>query len=95
MSDFIERHTALQERIAEETRRAEAIRKSAAVVTNKEKSRYEVTGMLGKEGMGSVYKTYDHLLKRTVAYTKYWLNRTPRTLTRASSCSMKREPPRL
>ena len=68
MSDFIERHTALQERIAEETRRAERICKSAAVVTNKEKSRYEVTDMLSKESKDFVYKAYDHLLKRTVAY---------------------------
>jgi tetratricopeptide (TPR) repeat protein len=63
-----QRHQQLKKRIEDERTRAETIKRATPVVTHHDKARYEITGMLGKGGMGSVFKAYDQLLKRSVAY---------------------------
>ena len=65
-----ERHEALERAIAEEKARAATIRGAPADAPAAPRNgrRYEVAGMLGRGGMGAVYKAFDHLLKRHVAY---------------------------
>ena len=42
--------------------------RSAAPATYKTVQRYEIQNLLGEGGMGSVYRAFDNLLKRAVAY---------------------------
>jgi eukaryotic-like serine/threonine-protein kinase len=64
-----ERYQVLQTLIAQEKNRSETVRSRAPLPAPAGRERrYEVMGMLGQGGMGAVYKAYDHLLKRHVAY---------------------------
>jgi tRNA A-37 threonylcarbamoyl transferase component Bud32 len=70
------RRAVLLEKIAEEKerettvqgKRAGAIPAVASPGASANGQRYEVVALIGKGGMGSVYKAVDRLLKRTVAY---------------------------
>jgi eukaryotic-like serine/threonine-protein kinase len=64
-----ERYEKLEKLIEEEKMRSDTVRcQSPVAARSGNEPRYEVMGMLGKGGMGAVYKAYDHLLKRHVAY---------------------------
>ena len=67
------RHARVLERIAEEQKREEVVRKgsrpaTADADTAMNGNRYELKKMLGRGGMGAVHLAYDRLLKREVAY---------------------------
>ena len=70
--DIRQRHKKLQEKLEEQKLRLSTLRgakradMSALGTTNGK--RYAVEDMLGKGGMRAVYKAYDRLLKRSVAY---------------------------
>jgi tRNA A-37 threonylcarbamoyl transferase component Bud32 len=62
--DIRERHSRILEKMEEQKRRETTLKAS----TGKRGDRYELEVLLGQGGMGAVYKAYDRLLKRRVAY---------------------------
>lgn len=73
--DVAERHSRLVEKLKEAIDRESSFRfeetaSGAGGLTSSSLNgdRYQVDTMLGKGGMGAVYKAYDRLLKRSVAY---------------------------
>ena len=88
-----ERYKTLQQHIEDEQTRSETIKSAKPIVMHQDKARYEITGMLGKGGMGSLYTKPSTGCSNGPSLTKCLQSRSPKIRRLENSYWQKRAPP--